>query len=256
MRYLASQQKNGMIEPSTNHERLNMSDTASNNSGNSDPLVDAAKRAEEAVNKSDPATDSGTAAYGTGFGEIDLGGDSQTPELDLAEPAPKKPKIAKPAILQDEQWEDDGWANDQPGMAPLEPRQATSSEQPTTQSSHKDSDKPKPQLQQLRKAALPPKEAGKPVPEQESTQPKPPREKEGPFIRVSAPPRPKKNWGPLIKWTTIIVVIAGCIAGAIIGYSKWQQSQKAKEQAQLDALNQGSLQSLKREAVKKGKLGT
>ncbi len=231
-----------------------MSDMAGNNSGKRDPLADAAQRAEEAVNQT-TTPDSPPGSYGTGFGEIDLGGDTQTPELDLAEPPPKKPSLATPALLQDEQWDDDGWANDQPGMAPVVPDAPVTKPSRPEKNEEAKNEKAKPQPQKLRKAVLPPK--GKSAIEQEQQTPQPtPQEKEGPFIRVSGPDRPKRDWGPVIKWTSIIVIAAACIAGAIIGYSKWRQGVQAKEQAQLDALNQGSLQSLKSKAVKKGKLGS
>jgi uncharacterized protein HemX len=70
------------------------------------------------------------------------------------------------------------------------------------------------------------------------------------------PDQPKTNWGKLIKISLIVVVAAGAIGGGVFGFIKWRESVKAEEQAQLDALDQGSLDRLKADALKKERLGS
>lgn len=179
------------------------------------------------------------------FGEIDLGagGDGSDLELDAPAEPKKKPAIPKPALLQDEDYDDDGWAE---GKKPAQQAPAV--------------EKPAGEQMKVRRAA-PGAPAGAPAaapdagkPAEAAPAPPPPAEREGPSIRV-APIGPRRDWGPIIKIALIVILAAGLIGGGIFGFLKWRDSVAADEQAQLDAMNQGSLDALKKEALRKEQLG-
>ena len=206
----------------------------------------------------DPAPASGQARPGganppPAFGEVDLGAGSEGGDLELesAQPAeapkPKKPAIKKPALLQDEDYDDDGWAEGKQAQKPAEPPAAEA--------------KPAGDKMKVRRATpggAPPSpadaQAEAPAAEQ-AAEPAVPVEREGPSIRVSSA-APPKDWGPAIKILLIAILAVGLIGGGIFGYLKWKESAEAEEQAQLNALDQGSLDALKKEALRKEQLGS
>lgn len=179
------------------------------------------------------------------FGAVDLDSGADAPALELdqsAKAAKPKPAIKKPSLLQDEQWDDQGWAEGEAAAAA-----------PNAQA---------------RPAAAPAPKAGPPAEGSAAAspaaaaaadaQPQPaaaPAPKEGPFVRVSRAETPSRDWGPIIKIALIAILAAGLIGGGVWGFLKWQESAQAEQQAELEALDQGSLDSLKEQALKKEKLG-
>ncbi len=180
------------------------------------------------------------------FGEVDLSDEGES--LDLAmpaleeapEPKPRKPSIAKPSLLQDEQWDEDGLDDEVPAMAPP-PAQAQA----------------RPEVQKLRRPAMPPREA-RPEPEAPAPEAAPEPEagkRRAASVRVSRVDRPGRSHARGIKIVLIVLGVLALIAGGAYGFLKWRESVEAEEQAQLDALDQGSLDRLKSDALRKERLG-
>ncbi len=189
------------------------------------------------------------------FGAVDLEPGADAPALEIdqsAKAARPKPAIKKPALLQDEQWDDQGWAaGEAPAGAPGPAAPAATA--PNAQARPAAAPAPK---------AGPPAEgsaaAGPATAAAASAQSQPaaePAPKEGPFVRVSRVETPSRDWGPIIKIALITILAAGLIGGGVWGFLKWQESAEAEEQAELEALDQGSLDSRKEQVLKKEKLG-
>jgi hypothetical protein len=183
------------------------------------------------------------------FGAIDLESGTDAPALELdesAKPAKPKPAIKKPALLQEEQWDDQGWAEGEAAGAATAPNaQARPAADPAAAANAQ----PQPA------AATAPKEGPAAAADAQPQPAAAPAPKEGPFVRVSRAETSSRDWGPIIKIALIAILAAGLIGGGVWGFLKWQESAEAEEQAELEALDQGSLDSLKEQALKKEKLG-
>ncbi len=189
------------------------------------------------------------------FGAIDLESGADAPDLEIdqsAKPAKPKPAIKKPALLQDEQWDDEDWAEDDAGTgsaAAGSPPAAAPNAQ--ARSAAESAPKAGPPAEGSA-PAVPATAAAANAQSQAAAAPAP---KEGPFVRVSRAEPSRRDWGPFLKIALIAILAAGLIGAGIWGFLKWQESAEAEEQAELEALDQGSLDSLKEQALKKKKLG-
>jgi hypothetical protein len=155
------------------------------------------------------------------FGEIDLGDEGES--LDLAVERPKKqdPAPARPA-----------------GAAPAAARGAPKGIQITPP------------------GARPPAEgqAARPRPAPAEDQPAPRPRTRPP--RPEAEHEPKRSHAREIKIGLIVALCLGVIGGGVYGFLRWREGVKQAEEAQLKQLDQGSLDSLKNDALNKEKLGT
>jgi hypothetical protein len=86
------------------------------------------------------------------------------------------------------------------------------------------------------------------APARAQARPRPPRPEE--------PPEPKRSYAKEIKIAVIVIVCLGLIGGGVFGFLKWREGVRLAEEAQMNALNKGSLDSLKNDSLNKGKLGT
>jgi hypothetical protein len=86
------------------------------------------------------------------------------------------------------------------------------------------------------------------APARAQARPRPPRPEE--------PPEPKRSYAKEIKIALIVLVCLGLIGGGVFGFLKWREGVRLAEEAQMNALNKGSLDSLKNDSLNKGKLGT
>ena len=77
-------------------------------------------------------------------------------------------------------------------------------------------------------------------------------------IRREAPPLqlPPRSYKKTILVALFVLVGLGVIAGGVFGVMHYLDKAAAETQAELDALNQGSLDSLKQQAVTKGQHGS
>jgi hypothetical protein len=88
-----------------------------------------------------------------------------------------------------------------------------------------------------------------------AAQPKRERPKQPLRVKDVLPPAPKKSYAREIKIALIVVGILVVIAGTVLGIIHWRQSAEAEKQAELNRLNQQSLDSLKDDTLKKEKYG-
>lgn len=72
--------------------------------------------------------------------------------------------------------------------------------------------------------------------------------------RPELSPVPPRSYAREIKILAIVLAILAVIAGAIVGFVKWRESVREETAAELDRLDQGSLDALKEQAVRKDKL--
>jgi hypothetical protein len=188
------------------------------------------------------------------FGEIDLEGDDDG-SLDLATGAARE--LPKQEYSLDE-------LTDLP-TAP-KTRTASPTGQPPTDRKGKIQDKggapaqprasaattPAPQAQpQARPRPAPPQAPAK-VPEQ-ADGPRPPRPRRP---APEQPPEPRRSYAREIKIALLVIAGLGLIGGGVFGFLKWREGVRQAEEEQLRALDQGSLDSLRNDALTKGKLGT
>ncbi|MBW2703282.1 MAG: hypothetical protein JRF33_20875 [Deltaproteobacteria bacterium] len=77
-------------------------------------------------------------------------------------------------------------------------------------------------------------------------------------IRREAPPvqRPPRSYKKPILIALVVLIGLGAIAGGVFGVMHYLDNAESEKQAELDALNQGSLDSLKQQAVTKGQHGS
>ncbi|HOX45251.1 MAG TPA: hypothetical protein PK668_16770 [Myxococcota bacterium] len=86
------------------------------------------------------------------------------------------------------------------------------------------------------------------APARAQARPRPPRPEE--------PPEPKRSYAREIKIAILVIVCLGLIGGGVYGFLEWREGVRLAEEAQMNALNKGSLDSLKNDSLNKGKLGT
>jgi len=96
-----------------------------------------------------------------------------------------------------------------------------------------------------------PAQAGAPA---EPSTPRPPRPRKAP-PRPEEPPEPRRSYAREIKIALIAILALGLLGGGTYGFLKWREGVRLAEEAQLRALDQGSLDSLKNDSLNKGKLG-
>ena len=77
-------------------------------------------------------------------------------------------------------------------------------------------------------------------------------------IRREAPPLqlPPRSYKKTILVALFVLMGLGAIAGGVYGIMQYMDKAAAEKQAELDALNQGNLDSLKQQAVTKGQHGS
>jgi uncharacterized protein HemX len=93
-----------------------------------------------------------------------------------------------------------------------------------------------------------------PAPESQPSAARP--QHKGANPRYSPVAAPRRSYKKELTIAAICLVVAGLIGGAIYGFIQWRQAAQSEHEAQMKALDQSSLDSLKSQALKKEKFGS
>jgi len=186
--------------------------------------------------------DKDSVAANQSFGEIELGGEEGNLSLDTN--ASPKPASDAPPQSFGEVDLGGGGADEDPipnlGGAPGD-------------------GKPKPQ--KIRRAKL--QKGGPPVGEDMDLEKTIPRTSPKPVRKARPRPArpepeiqlPRRSYKKPILITLLVLVVLGALGGGVYGVMQYMKNAEAEKQAELDQLNQGSLDSMKQQAVNQGQQG-